>query len=291
MVNVVATATNDVGIGLHLFSSFQGSFSLAKTFNSSLHEGTLRNKSLLAQRDAKSKVEMSEHVWDTAEWKALAAHAPAAAALQLPALLAERSLTAAFETWTLDYSRQLVTAETLALLHALARRVDLQGRIRAMARGDRINTTENRSVLHTALRCAAGDSLVVDGRDVCADVRSVQAQIRAYAARVRSGEHKGATGKRLRNIVSIGIGGSYLGVEFAYEALRHDAAAKAAAEGLTLRFLANVDPTDSARALEVRGAGSGRSAARPQNLTLLTRTLRHFFFPACRASTPRRRSW
>jgi glucose-6-phosphate isomerase len=199
--------------------------------------------------------------WETAEWAALAAHARTAApSFHLPALLSQRTLTATFDTWTLDYSRQLVTAETLALLQALAARVDLPARIAAMAGGERINTSEGRSVLHTALRCGAGESLVVEGRDVCADVRGVQERIQAFVAGVRSGAHVGASGKPLRNIVSIGIGGSYLGVEFAYEALRMDATAQAQAEGYRLRFLANVDPTDAARALEVRSKARAPAA-------------------------------
>jgi glucose-6-phosphate isomerase len=192
-------------------------------------------------------------IWETPEWAALAAHAATAApAFHLPSLLQQRTLQATFDTWTLDYSRQLVTQETLALLQALAARAELPARIAAMTAGARLNTTEQRSVLHTALRCGAEDALVVEGVDVCAEVRAVQARIQDFAGAVRSGALRGASGKPLRSIVSIGIGGSYLGVEFAYEALRHDAAAKAQAEGFTLRFLANVDPTDAARALQVR---------------------------------------
>jgi glucose-6-phosphate isomerase len=194
--------------------------------------------------------------WETPEWAALAAHAATAApSFQLPALLAQRTLQAAFDTWTLDYSRQLVTGETLALLQALAVRVDLPQKIAAMAAGARLNTTEHRSVLHTALRCSATDALLVEGVDVCAEVRAVQARIQDFAGAIRSGALRGASGKPLRSIVSIGIGGSYLGVEFAYEALRMDATAKAQAQGFKLRFLANVDPTDAARALEVRRRG------------------------------------
>ena len=190
---------------------------------------------------------------ETSEWAALRVHAETEAPnFKLCELLSQRTLQASFETWTLDYSRQLVTSETLALLLAYASRVDLRGKIAALARGDRINVTENRSVLHMALRCAPSDSLVVEGKDVCAEVRAVQDRIRAFAEGIRSGTHKGTSGKPLRNIVSIGIGGSYLGVEFAYEALRHDPTAFAQAKGYTLRFLANVDPTDSARALQVR---------------------------------------
>jgi glucose-6-phosphate isomerase len=197
-------------------------------------------------------------VWETPEWAALAAHASgSASSFSLSTLLSERTLQCGFEGWTLDYSRQLVSAETLSLLHALAARVNLTERIAAMACGQHINTTEGRAVLHMALRCKATDSLVVDGRDVCADVRGVQGKIQAFVQGIRSGTHVGASGKPLRNIVSIGIGGSYLGVEFAYEALRTDPTAKAAAQGYTLRFLANVDPIDIARAFEVRARALG----------------------------------
>jgi glucose-6-phosphate isomerase len=160
----------------------------------------------------------------------------------------------------LDFSRQRATAATLPLLLALARRAALPEKLEQMRSGSKaLNPTEGRAVLHAALRAprrAAGAEpggappLIVDGRDVHADVHATLDAVRAFSERVRSGAHRGATGRPLTDVVSIGIGGSYLGVEFVYEALRKSPAGAAGAEGRRLRFLANVDPVDVARALE-----------------------------------------
>ena len=139
----------------------------------------------------------------------------------------------------LDYSKNRVTDETLRLLIALARESGLAERTDAMFRGERINTTEDRAVLHVALRMPRGATLVVDGDDVVAEVHEVLDRMTAFSARVRSGEWKGYTGKPIRNVVSIGIGGSDLGPVMAYEALRHYARRE-----LTFRFVSNVDATD-----------------------------------------------
>lgn len=119
-----------------------------------------------------------------------------------------------------------------------------------MADGKHINVTEDRAVMHMALRAPEGMSMTVDGADVIPDVHKVLHQIRDFSNKVRDGSWKGVTGKPLTDVVSIGIGGSYLGPEFVYEALRKDEAGSAAADGRRLRFLANVDPTDVSRALE-----------------------------------------
>jgi glucose-6-phosphate isomerase len=139
----------------------------------------------------------------------------------------------------LDYSKNRVTDETLKLLGALAAERGLRERTAAMFRGDVINTTEKRSVLHVALRAPKGTKLVVDGVDVVAEVHGVLDRMNAFADAVRSGRWLGHTGKRIRNVVSIGIGGSDLGPVMAYEALRFYSDRK-----LTLRFVSNVDPTD-----------------------------------------------
>merc|ERR1719487_913360 len=118
-----------------------------------------------------------------------------------------------------------------------------------MFNGDKINETEGRSVLHVALRAPRTASLVVDGKNVVAEVWSVLDAIKSFSDKVRSGEWKGHTGKPLTDVVCIGIGGSYLGVEFVFEALKTDPEAAAAASGRSLRFLANVDPIDVKRAL------------------------------------------
>jgi glucose-6-phosphate isomerase len=139
----------------------------------------------------------------------------------------------------LDYSKNRVTDETLRLLLRLAEESGLPERTEAMFRGDRINTTENRSVLHVALRMPRGRSLVVDGVDVVAQVHDVLDRMAAFSERIRSGEWTGHTGRPIRNIVNIGIGGSDLGPVMAYEALRHYTR-----RDLTFRFVSNVDSTD-----------------------------------------------
>ena len=143
----------------------------------------------------------------------------------------------------LDYSKNRITDETLGLLLELADECGLAGRREAMFRGERINVPENRSVLHVALRMPRGTSLVVDGVDVVAEVHDVLDRMTAFSERVRSGEWRGHTGRPIRNVVSIGIGGSDLGPVMAYEALRHYAR-----RDLTFRFVSNVDSTDFAEA-------------------------------------------
>ncbi len=187
-------------------------------------------------------------------WKALAEHAATMRGASLRTLLADgrraRAMRLEAEGVLLDYSRQLATPETMSRLLALAKAAGVGPRIRAMARGDRINSTEDRPVLHVALRARAGDGFRVDGRDVVGDVLEVQRRIRAFASAVRNGRRTGITGRRLDQVVAIGIGGSYLGPEFVAEAMRTEPAAARAARGRTLRFLANVDPIDAVRALE-----------------------------------------
>ncbi len=187
-------------------------------------------------------------------WKRLSDHVEDIQKSHLRDLLAdgERSgaLVAEHNGIYLDYARQRVTAQTMDLLVALAGEAGLQKRIAAMAGGERINVTENRAVLHTALRAPASERVEFEGHNVVEDVHAVLGRIRAFSDQVRSGAWKGATGKRLTQVVAIGIGGSYLGPEFAYEAFRTDPGAAAAAEGRSLRFLANIDPVDVTRALE-----------------------------------------
>jgi glucose-6-phosphate isomerase len=153
-------------------------------------------------------------------------------------------LTAEAEGIFLDYSKNRVTDETLKLLLALAEQSGLKQRIEAMFTGQKINITENRAVLHVALRAPRGESILVDGEDVVPPVHAVLDKMAAFADRIRSGEWKGHTGKRIRNIVNIGIGGSDLGPVMAYEALRHYSQ-----RDLTFRFVSNVDGTDFAEAV------------------------------------------
>jgi glucose-6-phosphate isomerase len=141
----------------------------------------------------------------------------------------------------LDYSKNRITDETLRLLLQLAEEAGLRERIEAMFRGDRINVSENRSVLHVALRAPRGASILHDGRNVVPEVHAVLERMADFANRVRSGAWKGHTGKRIRKVVNIGIGGSDLGPVMAHEALRHYSD-----RAMTFRFVSNVDGTDFA---------------------------------------------
>jgi glucose-6-phosphate isomerase len=177
-------------------------------------------------------------------WAALERHADEVRGLHLRDLFASdptrgERLAAEGAGIYLDYSKNRITDDTLRLLLALARESGLAERAEAMFRGDRINTTENRSVLHVALRMPKGTSLVVEGRDVVADVHEVLDRMSAFAERVRSGAWTGHTGKPIRNVVNIGIGGSDLGPVMAYDALR-----QYSRRDMTFRFVSNVDSTD-----------------------------------------------
>ena len=144
----------------------------------------------------------------------------------------------------LDYSKNRITDETLALLIELAEESGVAERRDAMFRGEHINVSENRAVLHTALRLPATATLVVDGQDVVADVHAVLARMRDFSNRVRSGEFKGYTGKPIKNVINVGIGGSDLGPVMAYEALKHYCT-----RDITFRFVSNVDSTDFVEAV------------------------------------------
>jgi glucose-6-phosphate isomerase len=183
-----------------------------------------------------------------AAWQALEAHYEAVRDRHLRDLFAENSERAeqmslqACDLY-LDYSKNRITDETLGLLVRLAEESGLRERIDAMFAGARINESENRSVLHVALRMPAGTSLAVEGTDVVAEVHAVLGRMRDFSERIRSGAWKGHTGKAIRNVVNIGIGGSDLGPVMAYEALRHYSR-----RDLTFRFVSNVDSTDFAEA-------------------------------------------
>ncbi|HLL69715.1 MAG TPA: glucose-6-phosphate isomerase [Micromonosporaceae bacterium] len=180
----------------------------------------------------------------TKEWQALQAHADAIRGTHLRELFAAdpgrgERLTAQAGDLYVDYSKNLITDETLALLTTLAERVGLAGRIGQMFAGEHINTSEDRAVLHVALRLPADAALVVDGQDVVADVHGVLDRMTAFAERVRSQQWRGHTGAPITTVVNIGIGGSDLGPVMAYEAL------KAYRDGgITCRFVSNIDPTD-----------------------------------------------
>src|SRR5262245_38602404 len=177
-------------------------------------------------------------------WKALETHNKDVRQLHLREVFAkdpERGKQMVVESAGIyfDYSKNLITAETVKLLVQLAEECGLQGRIDAMFRGDRINITEKRPVLHVALRAPKGMSIVVDGENVVPQVHAVLDKMAEFSKAIRTGVWLGHTGKRIRNVVNIGIGGSDLGPVMAYEALRHYSDPM-----LTFRFVSNVDGTD-----------------------------------------------
>jgi len=191
---------------------------------------------------------MTAHLRACPAWQALESHYPDIRERHLRDLFAvdpdrgER-LTAEGAGLFLDYSKNRVDDETLRLLVQLAEERDLPERIEAMFTGERINVSENRSVLHTALRLPRDSDLVVDGVDIVAEVHATLTRMRAFAEEVRSGSWKGFTGAPIRNVINIGIGGSDLGPVMAYEALRHYAD-----RDRVFRFVSNVDGTDFAEA-------------------------------------------
>jgi glucose-6-phosphate isomerase len=214
-------------------------------------------------------------VSDTPEWKKLKSHAEYIQTTHLRDLLQDKERCDELYATTqdgvyLDYSRQRINLETIDLLLDLAERQNLKSKMECMVNGEKINFTEDRAVLHTALRGRRpignsptrtdtdndGDNLntngekriIVDGDDVMEEVYDVLDQIKYFTEAVRSGEIRGFTGKRLRNIISVGIGGSYLGPEFLHECLKTEPEGINASLGYTLRFLSNVDPVDVERA-------------------------------------------
>ena len=177
-------------------------------------------------------------------WKALESHCKKVRQAHLRELFAAdpkrgESMTAEGAGLFLDYSKNRVTNETLRLLLKLAEESGLRTGIAAMFRGDKINLTENRAVLHVALRAPKGSSIFVDGKNVVPEVHAVLDKMASFCKRVRSGAWKGHTGKRIRNVINIGIGGSDLGPVMAYEALKHYSQ-----RSLTFRFVSNVDGID-----------------------------------------------
>jgi glucose-6-phosphate isomerase len=187
---------------------------------------------------------MGTQVSGSSEWESLQGQAEKISGVHLRDLFDAdphrgQRLAAEVADLYVDYSKNLVTDETLSTLIALAERASLRERIAAMFAGSHINASEDRAVLHTALRLPRDATLVVDGQDVVADVHEVLDRMAAFSERVRSGEWRGHTGERITTVVNIGIGGSDLGPVMAYEALKayRDA-------GITCRFVSNIDPTD-----------------------------------------------
>src|SRR5271170_37502 len=177
-------------------------------------------------------------------WKALTAHHKTIKKLHLKKLFADdakrgEKMTAGAAGLFLDYSKNRITEKTLKLLLQLAHESGLRAKIDAMFSGGKINITENRAVLHVALRAPKGATIVVDGKNVVPEVHAVLDKMEAFSKRVRSGAWKGFTGKRIKNIVNIGIGGSDLGPVMAYVALKHYSD-----RSLNSRFVSNVDGID-----------------------------------------------
>jgi glucose-6-phosphate isomerase len=195
----------------------------------------------------------SEPLTKRKAWQALQTHHTESRELHLRRLFAEDSnrgerMTAEAVGIFLDYSKNRITGETIKLLLQLAEESGLRARIDAMFRGDKINITENRAVLHVALRAPKGTSIVVDGENVVPNVHAVLGKMADFSGRIRTGEWKGHSGKRIRNVVNIGIGGSDLGPVMAYEALKFYSE-----RAMTFRFVSNVDGSDFAEAVHDLG--------------------------------------
>ena len=193
---------------------------------------------------------LNDQLTERPAWKALEEHCQKARAVHLRDLFAKdgergQRLTAEAAGIYLDYSKNRITGETLKLLFQLAEESGLRRRIDAMFQGEKINRTENRAVLHVALRAPRGTSIVVDGNNVVPGVHEVLDRMADFSNRVRSGAWKGHTGKRIRNVVNIGIGGSDLGPVMAYEALKFYSE-----RSMTFRFVSNIDGTDFAEAVQ-----------------------------------------
>ncbi|MFE5702683.1 glucose-6-phosphate isomerase [Rhodococcus koreensis] len=192
---------------------------------------------------------MSSDITGTAAWQKLRDHHAQIQTVHLREFFEKdpargQELTVSAGDLYIDYSKHRIDRDTIGLLLELARSVDLEARRDAMFAGEHINTSEDRAVLHTALRLPADATLVVDGQDVVADVHDVLDRMGDFTDRVRSGEWRGATGERIKTVVNIGIGGSDLGPVMVYRALRHYADA-----GISVRFISNVDPADLVRSL------------------------------------------
>src|SRR6188472_554666 len=198
---------------------------------------------------ARSETSRTQPTARHAAWQALEDHQRAMRGRHLRKMFADdpargERMTAQAAGVFLDYSKNRIDDETLRLLIVLAEQSGLRGRIDAMFRGEKINITEDRAVLHVALRAPRGASILVDGKNVVPEVHAVLDKMADFAQRIRSGQWKGHTGKRIRSVVNIGIGGSDLGPVMAYEALKHYSD-----RSLSFRFVSNIDGTDFAEAI------------------------------------------
>ncbi|CAK9312647.1 unnamed protein product [Citrullus colocynthis] len=194
---------------------------------------------------------MASLISDTEAWKNLKAHVEDINKTHLRDLMSDaarcKSLMVEYDGILLDYSRQRATFDTIGKLFKLAEAANLKEKINRMYNGEHINSTENRAVLHVALRASRDATIQSNGKNVVPDVWNVLDKIQDFSEKVRNGSWVGATGKPLKDVVAIGIGGSFLGPLFVHTALQTDPEAIKSAEGRQLRFLANVDPIDVAR--------------------------------------------
>ncbi|XP_071709978.1 glucose-6-phosphate isomerase, cytosolic 2B [Rutidosis leptorrhynchoides] len=194
---------------------------------------------------------MATLISDSESWKDLKAHVGEIDKTHLRDLMTDtdrcKSMMLEFDDIFVDYSRQRTTVHTMSKLFALAEATKLKQKIDSMFSGEHINSTENRSVLHVALRASKDTTINSDGKNVVPDVWQVLDKIKEFSDKVRNGSWVGATGKPLTNVIAIGIGGSFLGPLFVHTALQTDPEASKLAGGRQLRFLANVDPVDVAR--------------------------------------------
>ena len=207
------------------------------------------NATITVSPSVRSRTSENESITTAPAWKALADHALEMAKAEMRSLFATdpnrgTRMTAEAAGLSLDYSKNLVTDETLRLLLDLAQAANLRGRIDAMFRGEKINVTENRAVLHVALRAPKSESIVVDGENVVPNVHFVLDKMAEFSERVGNGQWRGYSGKRITNVVNIGIGGSDLGPVMAYEALKHYSD-----RAMTFRFISNIDGTDFVEAV------------------------------------------
>jgi glucose-6-phosphate isomerase len=221
------------------FSSF-----VTSSLRGRVQDGPGGNHPIITETRSKNMTTTIQPLTKSKAWKSLATHNKEIKKLHLRQLFAQDTkrgerFTAQAAGLFLDYSKNRITDKTLELLLQLAAESGLREKIDAMFGGEKINVTENRAVLHVALRAPESATILVDGKNVVPDVHAVLDKMADFSNRVRSGEWKGFTGKRIRNIINIGIGGSDLGPVMAYEALRHYTE-----RGLTFRFVSNVDGID-----------------------------------------------
>ena len=221
------------------FSSF-----VTSSLRGRVQDGPGGNHPIITETRSKNMTTTIQPLTKSKAWKSLATHSKEIKKLHLRQLFAQDTkrgerFTAQAAGLFLDYSKNRITDQTLELLLQLAAESGLREKIDAMFGGEKINVTENRAVLHVALRAPESATILVDGKNVVPDVHAVLDKMADFSNRVRSGEWKGFTGKRIRNIINIGIGGSDLGPVMAYEALRHYTE-----RGLTFRFVSNVDGID-----------------------------------------------